>query len=122
MSKLYQLNRMKYAPAAGGLGSLISKGIGAVGGLIGGLFKKKSVAAVGTMVAKVAKNPLAQTAAVVGATELASGLLSGGGAGASGGWTRRRAKGITGTELRGFHKVARLLHKEGMVVKHARRG
>ncbi len=34
---------------------------------------------------------------------------------------RRRRRGITSRELRGFHKVARLLHSVGMVPKGTRR-
>lgn len=112
MSKLYMMNRMQYAPAAGGLLSGIVK----VGAKLLGIGKK-----VAPVVAKVAKNPVAQTAAIVGASELASGLLSGGGGGgASGGWSGRRRRGITATELRGYRKVANLIHKEGMVSKRAR--
>lgn len=122
MSKLYQLNRMRYSAAAGGpLTSLI----GGAGRLLGKLFQSKATRAAIAAAKKLAANPLVQTGAVVGLGEVAGSLMSGGGGksgGASGSWGRRRRKGITGTELRGFHKVARLLHKEGMVVKHARRG
>jgi len=112
---------MQYAPAAGGLGTILGKVVKG----IGGLFKSKAAKTVATMATKAAKNPLVQTAAIVGGGELAGSLLAGGGGGgggATGGWAPRRRRGITATELRGFHKVARLLHKEGMVVKHARRG
>lgn len=33
---------------------------------------------------------------------------------------KRRAKGITAVELRGYRKVANLIHKEGMVSRRAR--
>lgn len=106
---------MRYAPAAGGLGSIITGGIK----LIGGLFKSKAVQ-------KVVTNPLVQGAALGAGSMAATSLLTGGGGtskGASGGWTAgRRGRGITARELRGFRKVANLLHKEGMVVKRARRG
>jgi len=112
MSKLYLMNRMKYAPAAGGLLS----GIVNIGKTVLGIGKKAAPA-----VAKVLKNPVVQTGAIVAGSELASGLLSGGGgSGASGGWSGRRRRGITATELRGYRKVANLIHKEGMVSKRAR--
>lgn len=44
----------------------------------------------------------------------------GGGGGRSGGGTRRRSRGITARELRGYRKVSNLLHKEGMVSRRAR--
>lgn len=114
MSKMAMMNRMRYAPAAGGLGSLIGGGIK----LIGGLFKKKAVQ-------KILTNPLVQGAASGAGMVAVGNLLEGSpkSGGASGGWSgSRRAKGITARELRGFRKVANLLHKEGMVVKRARRG
>ena len=123
MSKLYQLNRMTGSAAAGdligmaaGIGGRVIKGIGS-------LFKSKAARAAAAAAKKLARNPLAQTAAIVGMGELAGGLLAGGGGGrgASGGWTGRRRKGITATELRGFRKVAKLLHNEGMVNKKHRR-
>lgn len=114
MSKLYQMNRMMYAPAAGGLLSGIIK----TGAKLLGIGKK-----VATAVAPVVKNPIVQTGMMVAGAEAASALLSGGGgggSGASGGWGRRRRRGITATELRGYRKVANLIHKEGMVSKRAR--
>ncbi len=114
MSKLYLLNRMSNAPAAGGLLS----GIVNIGKSILGIGKKALPGVVSTL-----KNPVVQTGLMVGAGTAASSLLSGGGSsGASGGWgggTRRR-RGITATELRGYRKVANLIHKEGMVSKRAR--
>lgn len=45
----------------------------------------------------------------------------GGGAGASGAYGfRRKSRGITATELRGFNKVAGLLHRVGMVPRKTR--
>jgi hypothetical protein len=104
---------------AGGLIGNILKG-GAK--LIGGLFKKKGVQTVVTAAGKAIKNPVVQTGLMVAGTEAASALMSGaGGRGASGGWSpSRRGRGITARELRGYRKVARLLHKEGMVSKRAR--
>jgi hypothetical protein len=108
------MNRMRYAPAAGG--GLLS-GIVKFGSKLLGIGKKAA-----PIVAKTMKNPLVQTAALIGAGEAAGALLSGGGggSGASGGWSGRRRRGITATELRGYRKVANLIHKEGMVSKRAR--
>lgn len=113
MSKLYLLNRMSNAPAAGGLLS----GIVNIGKSILGIGKKALPAVV-----QVAKNPAVQTGAMIAAGTAASALLGGGGGshGASGGWSGRRRRGITATELRGYRKVANLIHKEGMVSKRAR--
>ncbi len=113
MSKLYLLNRMSNAPAAGGLLS----GIVNIGKSILGIGKKAL-----PVVAQTMKNPVVQTGLMIGAGTAASSLLSGGGgSGASGGWSgTRRRRGITATELRGYRKVANLIHKEGMVSKRAR--
>lgn len=113
MSKLYAINRMRYAPAAGGLLSGIVK----FGSKLLGIGKKAT-----PIVLKTMKNPMVQTAAIIGAGEAAGALLGGGGGshGASGGWGTRRRRGITATELRGYRKVANLIHKEGMVSKRAR--
>lgn len=112
MSKLYLLNRMSGAPAAGGPFTGILK----LGAKLLGIGKKAA-----PVVQKLAKNPVVQTAAIVGGTELAGSLMSGGGShGASGGFGVRRRRGITATELRGYRKVANLIHKEGMVSKRAR--
>lgn len=119
MSKLYTINRMRYGAAAGDpfFGELLGKGIK----LIGGLFKKKGVQKVITTAGKIAKSPVGQAAIYTGAGYAASELLEGGGGrGASGGWTRRRGRGITARELRGYRKVANLIHKEGMVSRRAR--
>jgi hypothetical protein len=125
MSKLYMMNRMRSSPAAGDIfGTLLKFGGGLVKGAIGA-FKGKTAAAVVKGAKYAITSPAAQAALAAGAGGLAGALMApggGGGGGASGSWSRRRRKGITGAELRGFHKVARLLHKEGMVVKHARRG
>lgn len=119
MSKMYQLNRMRYGAAAGDpwLGTLVK-------GVVG-LFKKKAPAVVGA-VAKAAKTPVGRQIAggVAAGAGWAAGekILGGGGSGASGSWAPRRAKGITARELRGYRKVANLLHREGMVSRRARRG
>lgn len=123
MSKLYQLNRMRYSAAAGGLFTGL---VSAAGKFVGKILQSKATRAAIAAGKKVMANPLAQTAAVVGGAELAGALLNPGakknGGGAGGGWTGRRRKGITATELRGFRKVAKLLHKEGMTIKKHRRG
>jgi hypothetical protein len=116
MSKLAVIRQYQYSPAAGGLfGSVI----GAVGKFIGkGLGIIKPAAA---KVAAAAKTPVGQAVLYTGAAGAASALLSRGGGGASGSYGyRRRGRGITARELRGYRKVASLLHKEGMVSKRAR--
>lgn len=45
---------------------------------------------------------------------------NGGGGGGRGGGARRRSRGITARELRGYRKVANLLHREGMVSRRGR--
>lgn len=120
MSKLAVIRQYQTSPAAGGFLSFlapVAKFIGKGLGII-----KPSVTKAAQVVAKAAKTPVGQAAIYTGAGAAASALLSGGaGAGASGYYgTRRRAKGITARELRGYRKVANLLHKEGMVSKRAR--
>jgi hypothetical protein len=119
MSKLYMMNRMRYGAEAGDIFSVL----GGAAKFVGGLFKSKGAKAAAALAKKIATNPLAQTAAIVAGGEVAGALLAprGARAGASGGWTGRRRKGITATELRGFRKVAALLHKEGMTIKKHRR-
>jgi len=108
MSKLAQLQTFRYAPAAGGLLSFIPK---ALGGLV------NAVTGMNIIKPKVAPPAAAISPmkASVGTSSAVRALLNGGGGG-----TTRRAKGISGRELRGYRKVARLLHKEGMVSKKAR--
>lgn len=119
MSKLATIRQYQYSPAAGGLFSTI---IGGVGKFIGkGLGLIKSGAPkVAAAAVKAAKTPVGQAALYTGAAVGAQALMSGGGS--SGGWsgTRRRSRGITARELRGYRKVARLLHQEGMVSRRAR--
>jgi hypothetical protein len=113
MSKLATIQQYQYSPAAGGLLT------GALGFFKRGLNIGKKVAPV---VMKAAKSPVGQAAIYTGAALGAEALLRpGGGRGASGSWAgHRRGRGITARELRGYRKVARLLHKEGMVSKRAR--
>jgi hypothetical protein len=118
MSKLAVIKQYQYSPAAGGIFSTVLSGIGkfVTRGL--GIAKKAAPA-----VAKAAKSPVGQAALYTGAALGAEKLLSGGGGasrGVSGSYGYRRGRGITARELRGYRKVARLLHKEGMVSKRAR--
>lgn len=120
MSKLAMIRQYQYSPMAGGLGTLITKGIKFVGGL---LKKKKLTQVVATALpaAKKVANVVVPGVAAGMAWGAGEALLSpGGGGGATGGWTRRRSRGITARELRGYRKVANLLHKEGMVSRRAR--
>jgi len=119
MSKMYQLNRMTYGAAAGDpwVGSALK-------GVIS-LFKKKApqiVATAGKIVKTKTGRNIAGGIAAGGGWALGERILGGGGgAGASGSWgAPRRAKGITARELRGYRKVAKLLHREGMVSRRAR--
>lgn len=122
MSKLALMRQYQYSPQAGGIFGSIIGGIGKFIGKGLGIIKPAAAAAA-PVLAKVAKNPAAQAAAAGAAMVGAQALLGRGGGGASGGWgSPRRARGITARELRGYRKVANLLHKEGMVSKRARRG
>jgi len=119
MSKLAVIQQYRYSPAAGGIFGSIIKGVGKfIKGGIQVLTKSKAA----KVAATVARNPVAQTAAVIAAGEAAGALMSGGGGGGATGsfGYRRRSRGITARELRGYRKVANLLHKEGMVSKRAR--
>lgn len=120
MSKLYYMNRMAYGASSGDLLGLAAKGIK---GLFG-LFKKKKITQVVQTALPAAKKManvvLPGVAAGAGWALGESAISGGGGGGASGGWVRRRARGITARELRGYRKVANLLHKEGMVSRRAR--
>lgn len=130
MSKLYLMNRMAYSPAAGGI-ALPGILVGA-GKLVGGLFKSKAAKAMALATKTALARPDVRMAIAAGAGGLAGQLLMpGGGAQVPGksqlyssqswyGWRRRRGRGITATELRGYRKVANLIHKEGMVSKRAR--
>lgn len=115
MSKLAMIRQYNNSPAAGGF---LTAAIGAVGKFIGkGLGIIKPAAA---KVVQAAKTPVGQAVIYTGAAGAASALMRGGG-GASGSYGyRRRGRGITARELRGYRKVARLLHQEGMVSRKAR--
>jgi len=117
VSKLALIRQYQYSPMAGGLIGKLLKG----GAKLLGLGKKAATTVAPTL-AKVAKNPLASGIAAGAGWAAGEALLSGsgGGSGSAGGWVRRRAKGITARELRGYRKVANLLHKEGMVSRRAR--
>jgi len=117
MSKLYTMRRMSSSPAAGGL---LTGLLGGAAKAVGNIFQSKGTKALIAAGKSVLSKPVIQTGLLVGGAELASGLLRGGG-GSSGSWSgRRRGRGITATELRGFRKVANLIHKEGMVSSRAR--
>lgn len=119
MSKLALIQQYQYSPMAGGILGKIVKGVT-------GLFKKKSVSKLVATALPAAKKIGKEVlpGALAGAGFVGAEALlgpGGGGAGASGGWgPRRRSRGITARELRGYRKVANLLHKEGMVSRRAR--
>lgn len=73
---------------------------------------------------KVAATPVGKQiggALATGAGFAAASKMLGGGGGASGSFgPRRKGRGITATELRGFNKVAGLLHRVGMVPRKTR--
>lgn len=122
MSKLALVRQYQYSPMAGG--GFLKKIIKGAGKLLG--IGKKTVTQIAPTILPTAKK-VGQIVApgVLAGAGWAAGeaLLSpgGGGGGAAGGWgPRRRARGITARELRGYRKVANLLHKEGMVSRRAR--
>lgn len=118
MSKLAMVRQYQYSPAAGGLFSFLAPVAKIIGKGIGLLGKSKAA----QVAVKAVKSPVGQAALYAGAGAATSQLLQGPGGGASGSWSgvRRRSKGITARELRGYRKVARLLHQEGMVSRRAR--
>lgn len=105
MSKLAAIRQHRYAPAAGGLFGLIPD---VLGGIISVFGKKKK-----TPAQEAAPTKAAAVKAAPSVNQAAAMLRRGGGFG-------KRSKGISGKELSGYRKVARLLHKEGMVSKRAR--
>lgn len=121
MSRLATLRQYQYSPAAGGLFSGLIKGVGK---FVGAGIKALTGSKAAKVVATAAKSPVGQAAIYTGAGMAASALMtpgSGKSSGASGTFgVRRRGRGITARELRGYRKVSRLLHKEGMVSKIAR--
>lgn len=122
MSKLYLLNQYRYSPAAGGLGSLLKGAVNLVAGVagVGQVFKKGQKAPPNVF------SPTQQQQMSGGWTAAAQGLVQGavkaarGAKGGGGTGVVRRGRGITARELRGYRKVANLIHKEGMVSKRAR--
>lgn len=120
MSKTALLKQYRYSPAAGGILSFlapVAKFIGKGLGIIKPAATKAAQVAV-----QAASTPAGKAAIAAGAAGAAGALLAKGGGGASGSWAggRRRGRGITARELRGYRKVARLLHQEGMVSRRAR--
>lgn len=117
MSKLALIRQYQYSPMAGGgiLGKILK-----FGGKLLGIGKKAApaVLAKGKQIANVVGPAVVAGVTYAGADALLS--PGGGGGGASMSYGRRRAKGITARELRGYRKVANLLHKEGMVSRRAR--
>lgn len=122
MSKLAAIRQFQTSPAAGGgifsflapIAKFVGKGLG----LIKPVASKAAQAA-----AQAARTPQGQAALAVGMGAATAALMKGGkggGRGASGSFYPRRSRGITARELRGYRKVANLLHKEGMVSKRAR--
>lgn len=119
MSKLAVLRQYQTSPAAGGIFSFlapVAKFIGKGLGIIKPAATKAAQVAI-----KATKSPVGQAALYAGAGAATSALLGGGGASGSYG-PRRRGRGITARELRGYRKVANLLHREGMVSRRAHRG
>jgi hypothetical protein len=116
MSKMAYLKATRGAagglPILAALGGLVPKVL-KVGGKLLGLGKKAAAVPAVQQAAKLAAGGAGYAAAAK--------LMGGGGSGASGSWgARRKGRGITATELRGFNKVAGLLHRVGMVPRKAR--
>lgn len=121
MSKLAVIRQYQTSPAAGGIFSFlapVAKFIGKGLGII-----KPAATKAAQVVVQAAKSPVGQAALYAGAGAAGAALMKGGG-GASGSYAgyRRRGRGITARELRGYRKVANLLHREGMVSRRAHRG
>lgn len=117
MSKMAYLKATRGAagglPILAALGGLIPKVI-KVGGKLLGIGKKAAAIPAVQQTAKA-------VAAGAGYAAAAKMLGGGGGGGATGSYGyRRKARGITATELRGFNKVAGLLHRVGMVPRKTR--
>jgi len=115
MSKLAYLKATR--GQAGGLPIL-----GAIAGLLPKVIKVGGkLLGIGKKAAAVPAVRAAGAAVATGAGYAAASKLLGGGGGASGSFGyRRKARGITATELRGFNKVAGLLHRVGMVPRKTR--
>lgn len=128
MSKLAVLRQYRYSPAAGDLFGFLGKAakgiVSFVKGGIKSIGKSKTAQVLAETALPAAKKVLPGLAAGAGAGALAA-LTSAGGSsgGASGSFGyRRKGKGITARELRGYRKVSNLLHREGMVSRRAHRG
>jgi len=110
MSKLAGIRAYQYSGDPGFL-DIIKKGASAVKGLFskGAATVKKLTAGAGGDIGGIIK-------------QLGLGGPNGGvgGGGVGGGGVRRRSRGITARELRGYRKVANLLHREGMVSRRSR--
>jgi len=113
MSKLAKIRMYQYYGDPGFI-DIIKKGASLVKGIVskGG---------------KGVKNLVGQAGKLVGSTDVQNimgqlGLVPGvnGGGGGVGTGRRRRSRGITARELRGYRKVANLLHREGMVSRKSR--
>lgn len=117
MSKLAYLKATRgqagALPILGAIASFIPKAVKVVGGALG-LVKKASPAAK-AIVGGVASGAAASAAA---AALMGGGKRSGGASGSFG--APHKHRGITATELRGFNKVAGLLHRVGMVPRKTR--
>ncbi len=119
MSKLADLRNLGMVgdPFLGGLGRLIAKGAKKLGGAIKGVVRGRKPAVIegaGGVLKKIPKGvAIGAGGAAVGGL---AGVLAGAGGGA-GAFPRRRGRGITSRELRGFRKVTNLLRKVGMVPK-----
>lgn len=99
---------------AGDLAGLFSKVVGGAKKLLG---KGKSlVSGASGLISGKSGAGMEQIAQMLGLTP--GGKAPGGGGGGTG--VRRRSRGITARELRGYRKVANLLHKEGMVSRRGR--
>lgn len=109
MSKLAVIRQYRYSPAAGGIFGTIGKVLGGAVNLITGtkIFGSKAAAV------QAAPNVKLPFGVGAGPSFGVNPLLKGGGG-------SRKGRGITARELRGYRKVANLLHKEGMVSKKAR--
>lgn len=121
MSKLALIRAYQYSPQAGGFFSFLGPVAKGVAGFVKSALNVGKKAA--PAIAAAAKSPVGQAALYAGAGAASAALLrgsGGGGGGATGYYGRRRARGITATELRGYRKVANLIHREGMVSRRAR--
>lgn len=113
MSKMAVLKQYRYSPAAGGIFSFLAP----VAKFIG-----KGLGIIKPAATKAIQNPIVQAGLAGAGTAAGMKLLAGSkSSGVSGSYgPRRRSRGITARELRGYRKVANLIHKEGMVSKRAR--